>query len=77
MEIDKKSLGTLVDELITTNLKCWFAQETVMKETEPEKIAVAAKLAQSTNARRNALIRAIDERVGEGNLTQLGKTYAS
>lgn len=75
-EIEKKSIGALIDELITTSLKCWYAQEAVTKETEPEKVAKAAKLAQETNARRNALIRAIDGRLGEKNNTQLGKTYA-
>lgn len=74
-DITKKSVGTLIDELITTDVKCWFAQETVMKEADPIKVAEAAKLAQTTNARRNALIRAIDERLGEGGNTQLGKTY--
>jgi hypothetical protein len=76
MEIDKKSIAFLIDELITTDIKCWFAQEAVMKETDPVKIAEAAKLAQTTNARRNALMRAIDERLGEGAISQLGKSYA-
>jgi hypothetical protein len=75
-DITQKTVGTLIDELITTDLKCWFAQEDVMKETDPIKIAAAAKKAQETNARRNALIRAIDERLGESGNTQLGKTYA-
>lgn len=74
-DIAEKSTATLIDELITTSMKCWFAQETVMTEVEPIKVAAAAKLAQLTNARRNALIRAIDERLGETN-TQLPKTYA-
>jgi hypothetical protein len=76
MNIEQKTIGTLIDELITTNIKCWFAQETVMSETDPIKIASAAKRAQETNARRNTLIRAIDLRLGEGASTQLEKTYA-
>jgi hypothetical protein len=74
-DITKKSTATLIDELITTSMKCWYAQEDVMSETEPDKVAEAAKLAQITNARRNALIRAIDARLGDTN-TQLEKTYA-
>ena len=75
MNIEQKSTATLIDELITTSMKCWYAQEDVMSETESDKVADAAKLAQLTNARRNELIRAIDERLGETN-TPLGKTYA-
>jgi hypothetical protein len=75
MNIETKSTASLIDELITTSMKCWFAQEDVMKETDPEKVAKAAKLAQETNARRNALIRAIDGRLGDTN-SQLPKTYA-
>lgn len=74
-DITKKSTATLIDELITTSMKCWYAQEDVMSDGGPDKVAEAAKLAQITNARRNALIRAIDERLGETN-TPLGKTYA-
>lgn len=75
-DIAQKSIGTLIDELFSTNNKCWFAQEDVMTQTDPIKVAAAAKKAQETNARRNALIRAIDERLGESGNTQLGKTYA-
>ncbi len=74
-DITKKSTATLIDELITTSMKCWYAQEAVMAETATDKVADAAKLAQITNARRNELIRAIDERLGETN-TPLEKTYA-
>lgn len=74
-DITKKSTATLIDELISTNIRCWFAQEDIMSETDTDKVAKAAKLAQMTNKRRNELIRAIDERLGETN-TPLGKTYA-
>jgi hypothetical protein len=75
-DITHKTIAELIDQLISTSLKCWHAQETVMRETDPEKVATAAKQAQETNARRNALIRAIDIRLGEGDNTQLPKTYA-
>lgn len=75
MDISRKSTAELIDQLITTSLKCWYSQEIVMKETDTIKIAEAAKLAQETNARRNALIREIDKRLGEESITQLPKTY--
>lgn len=74
-DITKKSTATLIDELITTSMKCWHAQEAVMGEADSDKMAKAAKMAQITNVRRNKLIRAIDDRLGETN-TPLGKTYA-
>lgn len=74
--MEVKSIGTLIDELFTTNMKCWFAQETVMRETDDSKVATAAKQAQVLNARRNKLIRAIDERLGDGAISQTEKTYA-
>jgi hypothetical protein len=76
MEIDRKSIGVLIDELITTSLKCWFAQEVVMSSKDEKELATAAKKAQLMNARRNALIRAIDERLGESDISPTDKTYA-
>lgn len=73
--IENKSIGFLIDELITTDMKCWFAQETVMGGGTDTKIAEAAKMAQQLNARRNALIRAIDKRCGESGITLTEKTY--
>ena len=73
MDISKKSIGVLIDELITTSLKCWYAQEKLMAG---EDIITNAVDAQSLNARRNALIRAVDERLGEGDISPTGKTYA-
>lgn len=61
MGIERKSIGALIDELSVVNLKCWFAQEEVMHAEGDEAVAKAAKTAQITNARRNQLMRAIDE----------------
>ena len=77
MDVSQKSTATLVDELITTVVKCFFAQEDVMRGGEVEAVAEAAKKAQELNARRNALIRAIDQRLGEGEYTQTMKTYGA
>lgn len=75
--IATKSIGFLVDELITTNLKCFMAQEIVMSSENTEEIAKAAKDAQSLNARRNKLIRAIDKVSGQEHLSVTAKTYDS
>jgi len=69
MNITKKSIGVLIDQLITTNLLCFYEQEKIMEGTTDKEIAEAA------NARRNALIRAIDERLGEVDFTLTEKTY--
>lgn len=73
--ISRKSIGTLVDELITTSMKCWHMQELVMEESEDRIVAAAAKSAQKLNARRNLLINAIDERFDEANISPTEKTY--
>lgn len=75
MEIDRKSTATLIDELFTTLLKCWHYQEIVMNSEDVGQVAWAGKEAQKANARRNQLIRTIDERMGEGEITALSKSY--
>lgn len=76
MGIETKTLGFLIDELITTDLKCWFAQEDLMNPalSDEEKLKAAIKT-QETNSRRNQLIRAIDELTGHGNFSVTTKTY--
>lgn len=65
--ISRKSVGQLIDELSVTNLRCWFAQEKLMDNTLPEhERLLAAEDAQRFNARRNALMRAIDEILDKG-----------
>ena len=76
MAIDKKSIGFLIDELITTSMKCWFAQEVIMSSDDEKELVIAAKRAQLMNARRNEIIRAIDERLGDGDISPTDKTYA-
>lgn len=76
MDVSRKSIAVLIDELITTDIKCWFAQEEVMNQVEDDgKIIQAAKNAQRLNARRNALIRAIDELLGEADISPTEKSY--
>jgi hypothetical protein len=75
MKVDVKSIGILIDELITTDIKCFMAQEDISSAKDDAAVADAARRAQQLNARRNQLIRAIDERIGEGILTVSEKTY--
>lgn len=76
MDVTKKSTGTLIDELITVSSKCWHAQDDIMDMTlSAERRLAAAVTAQTANAQRTKLIRAIDERL-DGGSAQLAKTYA-
>ena len=76
MDISVKTIGQLIDELITTDLRCWFAQEDIMNEALPtEKRLEGAINAQKQNAKRTELIRAIDIKLGEGNFSNVTKTY--
>lgn len=77
MDISKKSIAFLIDELVTTNLKCWVAQEKIGNGKTTAEVAEAGKRAQVLNARRNSLIRAIDERLGEADISLLDKTYGN
>lgn len=76
MQIAEKSIGFLIDELITTDLKCWFAQEDITNKnlSESDRLKAAEK-AQELNNRRNLLIRAIDERAKDENMSPTTKTY--
>lgn len=73
--ISRKTTGQLIDELITTSMKCWHAQEVVCGSGDPAEVAQAAKDAQKLNARRCALMQAIDGRMGEAGTTVTNKTY--
>jgi len=67
MTIDIKTLGQLIDELAVTNIRAWFEQERLMNITgySVEERVQAAENAQRLNAKRNALIQAIDKKFGE------------
>lgn len=71
----EKTIGELIDSLITTDLRCWFAQEDIMNESLPtEQRLQAAIRAQEQNAKRSQLIAAINEAFGEDGFTAT-KTY--
>ncbi len=66
----QKTIGELVDSLITTDLRCWFAQEDIMnEELSTEARLQAAIRAQEQNAKRSELISAINEVFGETGFT--------
>ncbi len=72
----EKSIGFIIDELMTVSQKCFNAQDDIMDESlSTEQRLDAAIKAQKMNALRNALIREIDEFFGQGHLSPTTKTY--
>jgi len=63
--IEKKTVGEMIDDLITTNIKCFMAQEP----------GGDLKKAQKLNKRRCQLIIAIDAIVQPNEETRTEKTY--
>jgi hypothetical protein len=70
--------GQLIDLLFTTDYKCWWAQEDLMKykDSDPEKSAQAAVRAQEYNAKRTKLMRTIDSVLDFSEDTNTEKTYS-
>ncbi len=76
MDISVKTIGELIDALVTVDIRCWMAQDEIMDESlSPEKRLQAAIVAQKSNARRTQLMKAIDERLGEGETAGFTKSY--
>lgn len=75
MGIEVKTIGELIDSLVTTNLRCWFAQEDIMNPelSESQRLEAAIR-AQEQNAKRSELIGAINEYFKERGFTAT-KTY--
>jgi hypothetical protein len=70
-----KSIGQLFDELSIVNIRCWYCQEKLMNESlSTEERLDAAIGAQKANARRSALVSAIDKELEEEE-SNFGKTY--
>lgn len=76
MTIETKTIGELIDQLITTSLGCWHAQDDVCRPgaTDAE-VSTAAKKAQRLNKRRCELVAAIDRRTGQTADPTTEKTY--
>jgi hypothetical protein len=76
MSIKEKTAGQLIDELITTDLRCWFAQEDIMNKSLSEENRLQAAIrAQEQNAKRTELIRAIDSILSNIEFSNVTKTY--
>ncbi len=75
MDIEIKSTAELIDSLITTSMKCYHAQDKICDENlSDEERLNAAVTAQKTNAKRTALLQAINKRLGESTFLET-KTY--
>lgn len=76
MEIETKTIGELIDQLITACIGCWHAQDDVMAPgANSDAVAKAALRAQRLNKRRCELVSAIDRRIGEPTDPTTDKTY--
>jgi len=75
-DIELKTIGQLLDELMTASQRCWHSQDLLLNESLSEKDRLnAAITAQQSNAKRTRLIRAIDNRLGSEGSTNDIKTY--
>ena len=69
-----KSTSELIDSLITTSIKCFLKQDQLMSSPDNEVVQVARDI-QTLNKRRNELMREIDKRLGDSDITVTDKTY--
>lgn len=76
MGIETKTTAILIDELVTTLIKCYMAQDRIFNESlSQEERFKASQDTHALNARRNRLIRAIDEQLGDATNSPSTKTY--
>ena len=73
--VKQKTIGMLIDELITADIKCFMAQDVLMQSKDKDAQLKAALTAQEQNSRRNKLIQAIDEILKTTNESPSTKTY--
>ncbi len=74
--VEIKSVASLIDELISADMKCWHAQEDVMNAAVMGDAKVeAATKAHAANERRCQLMRAIDARFGGKDSGVLAKSF--
>lgn len=72
--IGMKSIAELFDGLVTTIVKCYLKQDQLMSSPDSEVVQVARDI-QTLNKRRNELMREIDKRLGDSDITVTDKTY--
>jgi hypothetical protein len=71
-----KSVGELIDQLITADIICYVSQDVIMDKSKSEEIRFKAAIrAQESNGRRNQLIRAINEVLEMDDNSPHSKTY--
>jgi hypothetical protein len=76
MDVERKSIGMLIDDLITTSMKLWYLQEIYNKPgITNNDLGEAFRKIQTLNVRRNALINAIDKATDEETYSTTEKTY--
>lgn len=67
----KKTIGNLIDELTIENIRIWMAENIKRKEGVSDKeIADATRITNIANQKRNDLIQAIDEELGQQSYKQ-------
>ena len=69
MDVERKTIGELIDELITTSNKIYHLLDKAVCESDGQ----AAVDAQHLNARRVALVQAINHRLDSDNI--VGKVF--
>lgn len=88
-DVSQKSIAMILDEFVTNQIRCWFAQEENLRvnrliekgeldaeSPEAHRLkANAADTAQQTNKLRNRYHRAINKYFGDPNNVQLKKSY--
>ena len=76
MNLEIKTTAQLLDEFVTNQIRCWFAQEDIYNDDLPQRKRIeAAMRAQETNAKRTELIRILDERFNSPGVTNTTKSY--
>ncbi len=65
------TIGNLVDQLSIENCRIWAAEDIKRKKGATDKeIADACRITNSANTKRNKLIQAIDEALGQNSFNQ-------
>lgn len=65
-DVTKRTIGELIDMLVTADIRTWFAQDEIMNpDNDLETVANNARIAQRGNVERNKLIGAINEYFGD------------
>jgi uncharacterized protein YpiB (UPF0302 family) len=65
------TIGNLVDQLTITNIRIWMAEDIKRKPGATDKeIADATRITNVENTKRNKLIQAIDEALGQESFKQ-------